>query len=147
MITYDVLAFQSNANAAASQNIIEDGNNGVLVTGPKKLAQRFILELMTEKGSITYRPTRGTYFVTEAKAAQLNNEIDVYTSFSLALLDMSNNLIGEESVNDPSNERYKNAEIQSISVRPGSITIGVKVVSLAGTFTNISIPLAFNLKN
>lgn len=145
--TYDVLAFQLQTNNAdAVQVLVIGDNNGVLVTGPLKLAQRFILELMTEQGTIQYFPARGTLFVTQLRSGQVQTEIDVFSAFSLALLTIKANLQAEDDTTKyPLNECYQDAAINSISINSGNITLNISVTSLAGTVSNIVLPITFNL--
>lgn len=144
-MTYDVAAFQQ-ATGDYTQALITLNNNGVAISGTLKLAQRFILELMTEKGSIPYLPTRGTTFITEAKYGELITEVDVYSSFALALLDIATNLNDEELTTDPTDESFDTAQILNVIIGNESVSLNIKIISKAGTSQNIQIPLTFNLR-
>ena len=109
-----------------------DGGSGSIVTGIQKLAQRFLLELLTEKGSITYS-TRGTNFMSDARLGAWRTSGDVEQSFYSALVDIRRNLILEESLTDPKDERFSSASILSVFLRDDGVSIRVQVTSLAGT--------------
>jgi len=141
----DIRAFQPTVSGNFVQSVINPPINGTVITGPEKLAQRFIVELMTEKGSLPYRPTRGTTFITEAKTGQLATEADVFAAFSAALDTVAANLTNEESTTDPDNERYASAEINQLTLSGDLLNVKIAVTSLAGISANITIPLTFNL--
>jgi hypothetical protein len=69
------------------QAMVLPGESGALITGIQKLAQRFLIELLTGVGSLRYLPRRGTTFMTEARSGFWRNVSDVEQSFYGALLD------------------------------------------------------------
>lgn len=144
-ITYDVSAFQATETGNYSQIFIEGTNSGTLVFGPRKLAQRFIIELMTERGSLKYLPNRGTAFIAAAKTGQILTEVDIFSSFAIALLTIKDNLKAEEADEDPDDERLDDAEIEEVILTPGVVSLKIRVHTLAGTSVGINIPLEFNL--
>ena len=143
--TYDVAAFQRTAGEAVQKMFIENVTNGRIITGTEKLAQRFILELMTEKGSMKFRPTRGTDFVVETRQGTLDSEVDVYSAFSLALLTIKNNLTSEDLATDPADEKLDTASINKIVISPGRFAISITIKTLAGSATTVVVPLVFDI--
>jgi len=141
----DLLAYQAEnvpGKQEAIQSLTGDGaHSGRITTGIQKLAQRFLLELLTERGSMIYKPARGCLFMTEAKQGQFQSQLDVFASFSAALVDIRRNLQSEESESDPDDERYQSAEILLVTFVTGSAGVQVKVHSRAGSSRTVVAPL------
>jgi hypothetical protein len=142
--TYDVLAFRG---AAARGEVRLDQSlfgtdAGTICTGIQKLAQRFVLELLTERGSLPYSPTRGTTFMTRLQQGWLRTEADVFVAFSFALNDLELNLMAEEAVTDPDDERFASASLDRVFIEPGVVVLHVTVWSRAGLARKVILPVA-----
>lgn len=61
------------------------------VYGIKKLAQHFIIELLTELGSVKYLPNKGCRFLKYIKSA--TTEFDVFSAFNAVKHRIKNNLV------------------------------------------------------
>lgn len=145
MTTYALRAFQKAGTGDYAQKFILPGNAGAVVTGIDKLAERFVIELMTELGSLPYKTDRGTSFVTEAKAGQLVTEVDVFGAFALAINRLRINLNNEEAATDPLDECFSSAEIISLKLADGVLNLKITITSKSGATTGVIIPLTFNL--
>lgn len=116
------------------------------VEGGSKLAQRFILELMTNRGSLLYRANRGSTFFSELASGAIRNELDLFSSFSSALLDVSTALQEEEGEDLEDSERFDEAIVDSFSLdEQGNALLAINITNKAGTTENVTIPLGFNL--
>ena len=141
---YDVLAYAGATPAGdtlLTQELVLENESGQICVGAQLLAQRFLLEILTEKGSMVYRPTRGTDFMAQLRQGYLRTPIDVFAAFSSALVDVQRNLQDDET-NEPDDERYSSAQILSLTVLPGSVEIYVEITSLAGTSRKVILPIA-----
>lgn len=130
--TIDVLAYDgavARGEVQLEQTLALDGQSGKICTGIQKLGQRFLIELLTERTTMPFRPTRGTDFMYEARIGRFRTQIDVYTAMSRALVDLRRNLQAEESDSDPDDERYLGAEIISVEYVPGEAKIWLRVYS------------------
>ena len=147
--TVDILAYQGGAVSGGevllSQSLANQHNSGQITTGIQKLAQRFLLELLTEKGSMVYEEARGCAFMEDARLGRLQTALDVLSSFSAALVDIQHNLILEERESDPLDERFSSAEILNISFSRNSASILVRVISEAGTSRKVIAPLTITI--
>src|SRR5688572_29365121 len=103
--TVDVLAYhggKAQGTVLLEQALALDGTSGKITAGIQKLAQRFMIELLTEKGSLKYLPNRGTDFMIDARAGRLQTSQDVFASFSAAVVDLKTNLqVEEDEEEDP----------------------------------------------
>jgi hypothetical protein len=138
--TFDLALFQPATPFAAASLAITAG--GRQVSGLEKLAQRFIVELMTPKGSMPFRSSRGTDFAAMVGNGSALSEFDIFSSFSHALLDAGAALQGEEDpVNDPPNERFSGAQLVSLSLNADALVLQVAVASLDGGVGTFSVPV------
>lgn len=142
---YDVLAFQGAklmGEVQLEQILFNEAAAGMLCTGVQKLAQRFVLELLTEAGSMIYLTNRGTTFMTQFRLGYLRTDTDVFIAFNLALNNLELTLTAEESATDPNDERYGSATLTSVTVAAGTAILHVTLMSLAGTSREVILPVA-----
>ncbi len=124
-----------------TQALAMPGGSGALIAGIEKLAQRFLLELLTELGSIRYLPSRGCLFLLEARRGMWRTAGDVVASFNTSLLQIKKNLVGDEVDGDPDDERFGDAELESVSLTLDLAVLRVHLISLAGDERSIVYPL------
>ncbi len=105
-------------------------DKSLLTSGAKKLCQKFVIELLTEKGSLEYLPERGTTFLSRIKSA--SKELDVIAAFSVALRQVIKNFKKEYDRDTPSSERLKSASIVNILVHDEAIQILLAVLTMDG---------------
>ena len=142
---YDVLALQGAkpiGEVLLQQILFTDAAAGMLCTGIQKLAQRFVLELLTELGSMLYLPNRGTRFLIQFYQGLLRTETDVFIAFNLALNDLELSLTAEELDTDPLDERYGSANLDSVLITNGNIIMHVTLRSLAGRSRQVIMPIS-----
>jgi hypothetical protein len=143
--SYDILAFPGvvvPGTAQLEQELFGPGNTGQIVTGILMLAQRWVIEFLTETGSLLYDPTRGTNFMTDARLGRFQTELSVIQSFNFALVDLQRNLQGEETSSIPNDERYASAELLKLALFSGLLQMTVQLNSVAGTAVNVILPVS-----
>lgn len=142
--TIDLLAFvgvRNGKEALLLQDLALPRQGGEICTGVQKLAQRFLLELLTPVGSLTYLPERGTGFLPQVLRGELRTPTAVMAALSEALTDIRKNLRNEELGSEPADEQYLNAVVDSVAVLPGTVNIYITVNSRAGTSREVILPL------
>lgn len=140
--TYDVLAFRgadATKQVELSQTLADEG--GEICTGIQKLAQKWLLEMLTMQGSMPFLPTRGTTFLTAAFQGRLQTELDVRTAFALAAADIKDNLSKDYTDNTPDDERLESSTLLSVTINPDGLAISVRLLSLAGTTRAVILPI------
>jgi len=148
--TVDMLLYDSPTEPFTQQavqmlpGLVQPGQSGALTTGIQKLAQRFILELLTVRGSLRYLPDRGTSFLAELRSGQLRTASDVIDAFARAEHYIRGQLRREQSETDPADERYRMAELLNATHNGDRISLRVRVVSDAGEEATIIYPLRIN---
>jgi len=144
MSTYDIGAFQTNPKDTGfvPQELWDlHGGDGILVTGIIKLCQRFLLELLTVKGTIPFDTKRGSSLLTFVRTGQIRNDIDAYVYFQYSIQEVLQNLWGDELTTDPNDERIKSVDINSVSFLKNVIVYSVQLNSMAGASRQVQIPL------
>ena len=142
--TVDVLAFddaKASGEALLSQVLVKPKQSGALITGISKLVQRVLIELLTEKGSLIYDPTRGTSFITQFRAGLIQTTQDLNSAFALAEVDVRLNLGLEESTDDPDDERYDSMNLLSAALIGDTANLSIQINSLAGESRVVIYPL------
>lgn len=139
----DLLAFQGYDAGPSprplAQALALDGGSGSVVAGPEKLAQRFLLELLTESGSMPLLPARGCSFLADARRGAWRTAADARRSFFAALVDVRRTLLAEESDSDPDDERFADADLLGLDLSADRLVLRVAVTSLAGD-TRVLLP-------
>ena len=145
MATVDIALYQPEAPGTPYTPAIATlTSSGRRLSGAEKLAQRFLLELTTEKGSMTFSPTRGCNFLSVLRAGGIvRHEGDILTVFYSSLLDITNNLTAEELDTDPDDERFSSAELARIEINTGNITLQVSLHSRSNQVSTITFPVQF----
>ncbi len=122
--------------------MVSPGSGGQLVVGIQKLFQRYIRTLMLKKGSMLYRPNDGCVFLLDHDAGLWRTTFDVAQSWLASQLDIRRQLIQDERITDPLDERFLDARLQNITLTPQNVGIQVRVISLAGSSFSPILPIA-----
>lgn len=143
-MSYDVAILQADSSGNVVQDMASSTNNGYKVTGRLKLLQRFMIELLTEKGSLVYLPNRGCNFVPLVRSSSTGTW-DLIAAFSTALLDIIVNMSAEDTVREETDtaEMLSSVELVSLVMGDGTMALKVKLTSQDGMSFNAVIPLSF----
>jgi hypothetical protein len=142
---YDYLAFRGVAaegDAKLGLALYSEDTSGQIATGIQKLAQRWALEFLTEKGSMPGNPERGADFMTLVRQGRLRTQVDVISAFNTANLFITRNLRNEEYADMPDDERFTTAEILSVAILPGYVNLRVMIASRAGDERAVILPIS-----
>lgn len=147
--TVDFLAFDGArpvGDTQLSPVLVQPEQSGALTTGIEKLVQRFLLELLTEKGSLHYDLTRGTFFMTQIRAGFLRTSQDLFAAFSSAEVELRTNLQQEEDLTtDPADECYRSASLLAASLFGDMATLSIRILSMADEDRTIIYPLRVSI--
>jgi hypothetical protein len=141
---YDFLAFQPVAlrtDGLKDMALYDPENRSKIVIGPQKLAQRWTLEFLTERGSMPYRLGRGTNFMTQIRFGRIRTETELRAAFNSAELAIARNLRAEETAETPDEERYDRAILANVIAQPGYVDLRVIIVSRAGEARKVTLPI------
>jgi hypothetical protein len=142
---YDYLALRDvkqNGVARLGLELFNPQTAGELCVGIQKLSQRWLLEFLTETGSMAGRPERGSSFMRAVRLGQLRSALAVTTEFESASINIRQNLQNEEYDDMPADERFFGTELLAVAILPGYLELRVKINSLAGDTRNIILPVA-----
>lgn len=144
----DLLAFdgaKTSGEAQLEMVLAQPGESGKITAGIQKLVQRYLLEFATERGSLPYDEERGTNFLYEARSGIFTSSVDVLGAFARAHSFVLENLVGEEVDSDPDDERLASAEVESVAFSPGSVSLRIRITSLAGDTRQVLMPIGVTI--
>jgi hypothetical protein len=142
--TVDLSIFQGSrpeGDVLLDQSLVGDTDSGAAITGINKLAQRFLIRLLTEKGSIPYLPNEGSEFMYEARTGHFQVVSDVYAAFSASVVDIRRSFLAEEITGEPADEQFEKAELLNVTLSGGEASVLIKLTSRAGTSREYIAPL------
>jgi hypothetical protein len=143
--TVDLLVFQNPGVGnleMVDMILIAPDERGKICTGIVKLAQRFLLELLTEAGSVLYDQSRGTAFMTDLRLGRVRTVIDAEISFALAADDAKLQLQLEETDEMPEDEQFGRVELLTLSIGPAdTLKVNLALYSAAGVGVTLILPL------
>lgn len=141
--TVDLLLYEAPTPGAGERETppaLAEGS-GEVCAGVQKLAQRFLLTLLTPRGSQRHRAARGTAFMVHASRGFWRTAVDVRQSYAAAASDARKQLRAEETAADPDDERYGADELTRVTLGDGKAAIHVALTSLAGTRRQYVVPV------
>lgn len=142
---YDYLALRDVkriGNAKLGLELFNAQTNGQICTGIQKLSQRWVLEFLTELGSMPGLPERGSSFMTAARQGRIINNLTATTAFEQAAIGVRRNLQNEEATDALPDEQFASVELLSVAILPGYLQLQVKINSVAGDSREIILPVA-----
>ena len=130
----DVLAWHGGQPSGEDLLVAELANQsfpGEVTTGIQKLAQRFVIALLTESGTSPYKPELGTDFMRNIRRGTIRSTEQLISAFILAERTASRYLKAEETDDDPADERYGGASLTSATLSGDTVVLYVRLESLA----------------
>ncbi len=146
--TIDLVAYYGvspNGERLLEETLAPSGESGAITTGVQKVVQRFLIELLKERGSMTFRPNEGTLFITEARRGRFRTPAEVEGAFARGVSDVRITLQNAELDTDPDDERFVSAEITGVVVVPNTAIIRFIIQTRAGVDRKFIFPLTVPL--
>jgi len=144
--TYDIIAFYGagyDTPQLTNGQLLTSGIAEGFCTGKQKLAQRWLLEFLTARGSMGFHlSTRGTNFVQQFRNQQFNGENVVRSEFIFAANAVADNLALDVTADTPADEQLASAELTGVVIQPGYLTLEIQLITQAGTITQFIAPIA-----
>lgn len=141
----DYNVFHQTKNVGITQELLLTlfGNNdsGQICTGVHKLMQRFLLLLLTKRGSFTYDLERGTTFILDAERGYWRTVADVRLSFAAAKDSVRRQLRALEQTSDPSDEIYSDVQLNEVTIGDGRVHMTMTLITQAGSSYNFIAPI------
>jgi len=144
---FDILAFRGGTDTGdvqLAQSLFDATIGGEVCTGMQKLAQQWLLEFLTIRGSMGYHlVTRGSDFLAYLRQGRIRTEFDVQAYFDFAAEQVAINLRNDLTETAPADERLKSAFLDNISLISGSLELQVTLTSDAETTREVILPLPY----
>ena len=148
LATNDVSAFQNvqaAGNAKLELKLFDADGQSYMVTGTQKLAQRFMLRLLTPSRGMSYLPGEGTDFVSRLRAGMFRTTDSVYSAFAIAETQMAAQFAVDTRESDTLNEQYRDARLTSVVLQPGYAKLNIQLRSRAETL-QIVLPVPVTIR-
>lgn len=143
--TVDVFAFDGvrrDGETLLAQELFNEEQSGLVCTGIQKLAQRFILELLTDAGSMQGKPAAGTGLLIAYRQGIVRSEMDAAQEWAFAVNDALAHIRAEELPTDPEDEKISGVRLTNVAFSPGiSVAYTAVLTSAAGTDRKVILPL------
>jgi len=147
LIQYEGRTVDMQAWSIDSDNnvMVDASTSGTICTGIVKLAQRFLITFLNRLDSIRYnywgQPTeQGTRFMTALQEGWIHTEADVYANFAMGELQARQQLLAQETGDEPADERYKNSRLLHVEINQDGIRMTISIESQSDSVT-IIIPI------
>lgn len=124
--------------------LLDETGEAQICTGLQKLAQKFLIVLHTEKGTVPYRPDFGTDFIPNLRSGKVRQEADLMSVFTLAEIDIREVLKSLETDDTPADEKYSAAVVKGTLVTPGYAMLKVELHSEDSQATYL-LPISIDL--
>lgn len=144
-MSHDVGFYRTNKTGPATQALADAKDSGRNVSGPEKLGQWFVTELLTKKGDIPGYDG-GCEFLNRLESMSARTETDVFTALAASLNEVRNTITNVQTDEDPANEKLKKVRIERLEMSAGTLRLRLVIVSEADTQTKVEIPLDFLLQ-
>ena len=143
---FDVLAFrgaQPRGDVLLAQTLFDNNTGGEVCTGVQKLAQRWVIEFLTIRGSMPYHmSTRGSDFLLWLRQGRIRTEFDVRAYFNFAAQQVKTNLINEETATMHPEDRFQQARLIKLLLAQDTLELFTEIISLAGDTRQVILPIA-----
>jgi hypothetical protein len=104
------------------------------VSGIERVAQRFLMLLLTEYGSTRYRKQfeqpRGTMFMTQWRKGEFRAESDLTAAFDVAIIMINSQLREEFSYDAPPEDQFTKAKLEHLVLTPDAANLVILIQSL-----------------
>ncbi len=134
--TADLLVFHGKFPSEREQlvalSLAPNNTGGLLCTGIQKTAQRVLITLLNKRGSVLYRETDGTAFMTDMERGAWRTQADVFQSFTASKLTLMRQLRGVEEETDPEDERVDDVELENVELEADSVSLTFRLTTLSG---------------
>lgn len=140
----DVAAFRGQretGDVLLDQSLADDASDGEVCTGAQMTAQAWLVEFMTEEGSVAGAPDVGCGFMAAARRGDLRTELDVYQQFGLSASKVRRRMGATDRPDAPADEQFSDAVLQAVAIAPGAVSLTVAVATKAGTSRKVILPL------
>lgn len=141
MRTYDVAAFQLTPDTRPEVQRLWAANSGTGITGILKLAQRFLVAMLTIHGTRPFSPESGSSLLQAARTGRIRSDVDARIEFQFALSGTEDTLRAEEDAAMPDDERYADATLTGVTFSPGFVAYRVLLASRAGGTRTLEMPV------
>lgn len=141
--SYDVSLFynaRAEGRTAVSFALFGDQPTQI-TTGIQQLAQRFVLHLLTERGSIATQPTIGSGLLIRIASGYIRSAADAKVAFYFAADEIEDAMLEEETADMQPDQRFARVELVSATLSGNNVLYNTRLYSRSGTSRELILPL------
>ena len=143
--TTDLMAFQGvseEGEVLLSQDLVTDTRGGLLCTGAQKMAQQWLMEFLTEIGTVLYLPDKGCDFMSLVRQGQLRSTLDAQQAFATANQQAQRNMANDVKASTPDDEILALVELLDVAVDGDTLKLYVRLTSRAADAAPLILPIS-----
>jgi hypothetical protein len=141
-IRYDVLIYYDDGpHQPVRPRLFRGPESSLVISGIRGLAQRYLIELFTQIGTLQGLPDRGTRLFNDILHRNLRTTYDIVSFFAAANAEAINNLRRESRADDPPDEIIKDARLIHVEIDQTRLVLHIEIESEAGLTQEIRAPI------
>ena len=118
------------------------GDSERIISGAQKMIQRWVIAFLTKRGSVQANPNFGTEFMRNLEQGYIVTDVDVQSEFlNAVVLTAESVAVGLANQTVPTDEQLESSELLSFDLQPGSLSLSVRITSVAGEGATVLLPL------
>lgn len=140
-MSYDYLIFQGLKDTGDRLQPLRLGLEGSACSGLQKASQSFLKMFLTDKGSVAGDADAGTSFMPALRSSYIRDEASLASLFQIAVTDVLNYQGLYQTDTTAPDEIIDSVELLKWDMRPGFLSIQVKITTQAGTSAEYTVPV------
>ena len=141
MSTYTLATIQHSQENGFEFLLSKPFRSGAYVAGAQKLAQHFIAELMTQRGSVRFDPEYGCRLPGELRGYNVLTLSDIHGVLARGISDVITNIRSRERVTDTADEMPADASIVDLRQRLDCVVASLRIHTEAGDQVVVPLPI------
>lgn len=142
----DLLIFQNVDPLRKKEVYLGLGDEGYVCTGIQKVAQTFLVNFLTDRGSNPWDLLKGTDFLPNLRAGLIIDDNTLQAEFQIALLESTEYIRRNTPADTPDDEQFRTADLMSWDISNGKLTMYIKVESVAGESRDYIVPVTVAIR-
>jgi hypothetical protein len=139
--TVDVAALHPSGRGPVASSLFFAPTGGQVCAGVQRLVQAWLIEFMTEQGSIAGQPERGSTFMIAVRRGYVRNGADVELEFGIAAAQVEDRLSKTYTAQTPLDEQIVDSRLVGYRIDKGSYSLTVIIETAAGTSVRFIAPI------
>jgi len=138
---FSLATIQYSENDGFEFSLSRPFQSGAYVSGAQKLAQHFIAELMTQRGSVRFDPDYGCRLPNELVGYNMLTLGDLHGILARGIDDVVTNIRSRERITDMPDEMLAAANIVDLKQHLDRVVVSLRLLTEAGKNLVVALPI------